>query len=428
MNSKERHEARYQRRKAAREEKRRARLGEYDNFDNLLDANNLIGAFKCSQKGVSWKSSVQRYEMNLLQQTNDSKKKLAAGEPVAQGFIEFDLRERGKMRHIKSVHIKERCIQRVLCDHALVPVLSNSLIYDNGASLENKGIHFSLDRLDKHLHWYYRHNNFSNDGYILMIDFSSYFDNIRHDHCYEIIEKSFKDQRIKDLAKELIEPFRGKDGSAKSLGIGSQISQILAISYPNTIDHFIKEKLGIKCYGRYMDDSYIIHKDKKFLRKCLDILREKYKELGIVVNEKKTQIVKLSRGFTFLKTRHYLTESGKIVKKPHKASVTRERRKLKSLKKKELEGLVLFKEIYTQYKSWRGHISHTNAYQTIQNMDKLFDSLFVFNKENGGIEYGNTTFRRFQENLPGRVRKIMREQNIDYIPGFESGYSQYRKN
>ena len=163
MNSKERHEARYQRRKAAREEKRRARLGEYDNFDNLLDANNLIGAFKCSQKGVSWKSSVQRYEMNLLQQTNDSKKKLAAGEPVAQGFIEFDLRERGKMRHIKSVHIKERCIQRVLCDHALVPVLSNSLIYDNGASLENKGIHFSLDRLDKHLHWYYRHNNFSND-------------------------------------------------------------------------------------------------------------------------------------------------------------------------------------------------------------------------------------------------------------------------
>ena len=83
MNSKERHEARYQRRKAAREEKRRARLGKYDDFNNLLDANNLIGAFERSQKGVSWKSSVQRYEMNLLQQTNDSRKKLAAGEPVA---------------------------------------------------------------------------------------------------------------------------------------------------------------------------------------------------------------------------------------------------------------------------------------------------------------------------------------------------------
>lgn len=169
-------------------------------------------------------------------------------------------------------------------------------------------------------------------------------------------------------------------------------------------------------------------KERHELRKCLDILREKYKELGIVVNEKKTQIVKISRGFTFLKTRHYLTESGKIIKKPCKASITRERRKLKRLKKKELEGLVLFKEVYTQYKSWRGHISHTNAYQTIQNMDKLFDSLFVFNKENGGIEHGNTTFRRFQENLPGRVRKIMREQNIDYIPGFESGYCQYGKN
>lgn len=423
MNSEERRKARYERRKAAREKKKRERLAQYDNFDKMTDANVIVEAFEKSKKGVSWKSSAQRYEMNLLQNTNDSIKKLKAGEQIAQGFIEFDLRERGKVRHIKSVHIKERCIQRALCDYSLVPMLSNSLIYDNGASLEGKGIDFALDRLDKHLHWFYRHNGFSNEGYILTIDFTGYFDNIRHDHCYEILEEKFTDQRIIALAKQLIETF--DDGEQKGLGIGSQISQILAITYPDKIDHFIKEKLGIKCYGRYMDDSYLIHKDKEYLKYCLEELRKQYAELGIIVNEKKTQIIKLSHGFTFLKMRHYLTDTGKVVKKPGKDSIVRERRKLKKLKRKFDDGEILFSEIQVQYRSWRGHIKRANAaYHTIENMDRLYNSLFVLSR--GGLDNGEYTFQRFQKDLPGRVRKIMRQQNIDYIPRFESSHGKYR--
>lgn len=76
MNSEERRKARYERRKAAREKKKRERLAQYDNFDKMTDANVIVEAFEKSKKGVSWKSSAQRYEMNLLQNTNDSIKKL----------------------------------------------------------------------------------------------------------------------------------------------------------------------------------------------------------------------------------------------------------------------------------------------------------------------------------------------------------------
>ena len=41
----------------------------------------------------------------------------------------------------------------------------------------------------------------------------------------------------------------------KGLCLGSQISQILAVSIPNKLDHYIKDICGVKHYIRYMDDG-----------------------------------------------------------------------------------------------------------------------------------------------------------------------------
>lgn len=43
---------------------------------------------------------------------------------------------------------------------------------------------------------------------------------------------------------------------------------LFALLYLNNLDHFIKEKLGIKYYGRYMDDFFLIHEDKAYLQYC----------------------------------------------------------------------------------------------------------------------------------------------------------------
>ena len=47
-------------------------------------------------------------------------------------------KDRHELRHIRSVHINERVVQRCLCDYSLVPVLSRSFVYDNGASIKIK--------------------------------------------------------------------------------------------------------------------------------------------------------------------------------------------------------------------------------------------------------------------------------------------------
>jgi hypothetical protein len=66
MTSEERREARYQRRKAEREWKKQKALSEHDDFERIVDVNNLYRSFKKCMRGIAWKESIQRYEMNEL--------------------------------------------------------------------------------------------------------------------------------------------------------------------------------------------------------------------------------------------------------------------------------------------------------------------------------------------------------------------------
>ena len=48
-----------------------------------------------------------------------------------------------------------------------------------------------------------------------------------------------------------------------------------------------------------MDDIYIIHEDKKYLKQLLKEIEQICDELGLFINAKKTQIIKLPKGFTY---------------------------------------------------------------------------------------------------------------------------------
>ena len=369
MTSEERKERRYQRRKEKRLQKKREKYADCDNFDQVFSYENLYRSYKKCRRNVAWKASTQKYITQaplIVKQTFD---KLHAGKFKSRGFYEFDLNERGKIRHIKSVDMQERVVQRCLCDHALVPVLSRTFIYDNGASLQGKGYHFSIRRIRRHLQWHYRHHG--NEGYILLFDFSKFFDNISHEVIKKILKREFTDQRIIALTEHFIDCF-GEQG----LGLGSQISQTFALASANYMDHYIKEVFHIRGYGRYMDDGYLIHESKEYLHKCLQDLREICRDLGIVLNEKKTQIVKLSHGFSWLKCRFYLTDTGKVVQKIYKKSVVRQRRKLKALRRLLDHGRITMEDVYTSFQSWRAYALHFDAWHTINNMTALYHKLF----------------------------------------------------
>ena len=369
-------------------------------ISKISNANVLMNSFYEAKKNCSWKNSVQQYEANLLKNIRHTQIELRNNTYKQQNFYNFFLNERGKERYVRSICFYDRVVQRALCDF-VNPIVEPYLIYDNGASVKNKGIDFARKRIEKHLHQYYR--KYGSIGYALVIDFSKFYDNILHKPLIEMYKGIIDDERIINLIAHLVDSFSvdvsnsdiqenelfdslkyakansektGEKFVNKSLGIGSQISQISGIYYPHKMDNYCKIVKSIKFYGRYMDDTYILSNNKEELKQLLEDIDKICKKLGIFINRKKTQIYRIDKGFTFLKIKYRLTETGHLVRIPVKSGFVRERRKLKSFKRMLDNGEMTFRDIEEQYKSWKGNLLKYDCHRTLRNMDKLFDELF----------------------------------------------------
>lgn len=145
--------------------------------------------------------------------------------------------------------------------------------------------------------------------YVLTIDYSKYFDNVNHEVLLQLVKEQIKDRRLFALTKFYIHEF-GPVG----LGLGSQVSQILAVFFPNKIDHFIKEKLRIRFYGRYMDDSYLLSDSKEELERALEEIKVICEKHGIRLNPKKTRITPIKDGVEFLHCRYRFGKNGRIIR------------------------------------------------------------------------------------------------------------------
>lgn len=370
MTSEERRELRYQRRKARREKKKAKACAGCDSFAEVFSYGHLFKAYLKCRRNVGWKSSTQKYVAQAPLMVYQTRQALLSGRFRSPGFYEFDVRERGKTRHIKSVTMKERVVQRCLCDYALVPVIGRSFIYDNGASMLHKGYSFAVRRLACHLQRHYRKHG--SDGYILLFDFRHFFDNVSHRIIKDILHKQFADERIIRLTESFIDAF-GDCG----LGLGSQISQTFALASADRLDHVVSALPGVEAYGRYMDDGYLISDSKEALEHALEVMRTVCRELEITLNERKTHIQKI-RNFTWLKIRWRLSDSGRIIRKIYRRSVAVMRRKLKSFRRLVDEGKMTLDDVYSSFQSWQAYAKQFNAYRTLESLRRLYTDLFVF--------------------------------------------------
>lgn len=368
----------------------------------IFNGNALYEAYKRAKRGSDWKPQVQQFEMNYLMELAKIQREL---EDMTYEFLpttQFVLNERGKTRVINGEQIQDRIVKHALCDEVLNPAVNKYLIYDNGASLEGKGIAFTRKRLLAHLRRYYAQHK-SNEGYILLIDFSKYYDNIRHDVLMELFRKYVDDEHALWLLQKAIDRSKvdvsymdeeeyenclnslfnslayqkvskslltGEKFMPKHLNIGDQVAQSAGISYPIPIDNFVKIVKGVKFYGRYMDDSYAIHESKEFLQELLTDIIRIAAEVGITVNTHKTRICKLSDYWRFLQIQYSLTETGRVVQKINPKRITAMRRKMKKIAPKLTE-----KEFTDFYKSWfKNHYKIMSKVQRA-NLDTLFNQL-----------------------------------------------------
>lgn len=255
----------------------------------------------------------------------------------------------------------------------------------------------------------------------MRIDIRKYFDSIDHKALKKIAKTVIKEENIYNIVSDFIDTFRFKltkdkvpiegkkyyvprknkyvpisvttfnpkrkyyECSNKSLGLGSQSSQLFALLTLNEIDHFIKEKLHIKYYGRYMDDLYLLHNDSKYLTHCKRQIEIKLKEIGLTMNNDKTTIIRIhpigtngirKAPFKYLKWNFFITDTNHIIQIPFKKKISHQLRKLKKMYALWSKGKISTEEIQQSYQGWRAHMKKGTCYYIIQKMDNYFHSLF----------------------------------------------------
>ena len=126
----------------------------------------------------------------------------------------------------------------------------------------------------------------------------------------------------------------------------------------------------MKYYGRYMDDSYVIHASKEVLEELLLEIVEVAASIGITVNLKKTRICKLSDYWRFMQVQYSQTETGRTIKKINPKRLTTMRRRMKKLVYK-----LGPKEFDDWYKSWFKSQYKLMSKAQRQSMDELFYKL-----------------------------------------------------
>lgn len=394
MTNQERIQARIARSKARKAKKRETLLAECGDFRRVITNQNLLRSLQKRRKETEWKGSVQSYISHAIVKNKRAKDALWRGElNVNQSIKHLVINERGKRRDCHAIMIDARVIQGAICDSSITPLTQPSFIYDNPASTKGKGVDFARRREDRHLRRQIVEGG--SDFYVLVYDFSGYFDSIRHSLCREKLRKAGQDEMLKRLTMYFIKMYQAQDISliadkeerrrkrdelendeATGATLGSQISQNMALVIPNDLDHAIKDKHSMKHYQRYMDDGNVTGTKEK-LHSLRKVIAEMCDRLGLKLNQKKTHIIRARRGFTFLKVRYVVTETGRIIKTIAKSGIVRMRRKLKKFRKKVEQGQMSRRDVYNSFMSWYGTAKKVaSTYRQRKRMLNLYNSLF----------------------------------------------------
>ncbi len=327
-------------------------------FDDVFTFENLYLAHIRARRGKRHKKDVILSETHTGASLSYLYKKLRKRTYQVSGYNHFVIYE-PKERNIQSLHYYDRIVQHCLVDNYLMPLLERHLIYDNGACRKEKGTDFARNRVKKFMTQYFY--KYGKKVYVLQFDIHHYFPAIDHDVLKEKLRKMIKDEDISNLLFSLIDSYHEENRNT-GLPMGNQTSQCFALIYLDGVDRLIKEKYRMKYYSRYMDDGIIISESKEKLRELLRDIKEACLELKLELNPKKTRILRLKDGITYLGFRYRLLSTGKVLMTFPRS---KERRIKRYLRKRKKEG----KDVSETICSFKGHASKGNEYRFMKGLE-----------------------------------------------------------
>ncbi|NDV93402.1 hypothetical protein D0T84_00520 [Dysgonomonas sp. 521] len=236
-------------------------------------------------------------------------------------------------REIFAADFRDRVIHHLLFNY-INPVFDKVFIDDSYSCRKGKGTLYGIRRIESFIREC--SGNYMRDCYILKLDIRGYFmnidKNILHMQLFSMLHKAGENgdtpfgadqELIMYLIKAILDDnpvdncrIKGRKSdwnglppskslfnslAGSGLPIGNLTSQLFSNVYLHPLDCFVKETLGFRYYGRYVDDLAIIHTDKELLKQAIIQIRDFLSEnLNLELHPHKIYLQHYTKGVNFL--------------------------------------------------------------------------------------------------------------------------------
>lgn len=328
------------------------------NYQEIFTFQHLYQAYKMCLKGKRHKQEAIDFSLALSPSLWSLYYELIYHTYQVSGYHEFKIFD-PKERMIQAISFRDRVVQHCIVDNYLIPLFTKRFIYDNVACQIDKGTSLAHKRIRVFLCQYFKKHG--KKGYVVKLDIHKYFESIDHDVLKALLTKMVPDQQALRLLFVIIDSYNFQ--SNKGLPMGNQTSQYFALLYLNSLDHFIKEKLQVKYYLRYMDDMLLLVNSKQKASECYRQIKEVIESKKLSLNPK-SRYFPLKDGFEMIGWRFRLLDTGKIIATLRRSSKNR----IKGRVKAEILKASNFQQIHQMKVAYKGFLQYGNAYSFYQRL------------------------------------------------------------
>jgi len=259
-------------------------------IEEIVEPSNMEAAFRQVLRGTKRKRSRQgcimlAHKEEVLEELSS---RISDGTFRVKDYHEKIIMEGGKLRRIQVLSLKDR-----IAVHAIMSVVDEHLkkrfIRTTSASIKNRGMHDLLA---------YIRDDMKKDPegtrYCYKFDISKFYESVRQDFVMYCVNRVFKDKKLIAMLDGFVRmmPEGISIGLRSSQGLGNLLLSVF-------LDHYLKDKCGIRHFYRYCDDGVVLGKTKAELWKIRDVIHGRINSIGLSVKPNE-RVFPVDEGIDFL--------------------------------------------------------------------------------------------------------------------------------
>ena len=259
-------------------------------IEEIVDYSNMSESFDQVLRGKKRKRSRQgRYLLAHREEViEELTAKIADGSFKVSSYRNREIFEGGKLRCIQVLTMKDR-----IAVHAIMSVVDKHLkrrfIRTTSASIEGRGMHDLMKYICRDMK-----DDPEGTRYCYKFDISKFYESVKQDFVMYCVRRIFKDNKLINMLDGFVRmmPEGISIGLRSSQGLGNLLLSVY-------LDHYLKDKYGVRHFYRYCDDGVVLGNAKSELWKIRDVVHEQLEQIDLKVKANE-RVFPVDEGIDFL--------------------------------------------------------------------------------------------------------------------------------